>query len=128
MECKLTDAQIKNTKPAARDKKLYDGGNLYVLIRPGGSKLWRYDYRLNGRRNTISFGIYPDVTLKEARERHKAARSSVRAGIAPTGVRPQANTEPRFRDVSDEWVTSRRSSLSAGHIRTIESRLRRDIC
>lgn len=66
---KLTDVLVKNTKAANKRQTLFDGGGLYLAIEPSGSKLWRMKYRFNGKEKLLSFGKYPDVGLKEARER-----------------------------------------------------------
>jgi hypothetical protein len=64
----LTDSAIRNAKPKEKNYKLADGGGLYLLITPKGGKWWRLDYRFNGKRKTLSMGVYPDVSLKSARE------------------------------------------------------------
>ena len=63
----LTDTAIRNTKPAADPIKLFDAGGLYLLINPTGSRLWRMKYRVHGREKTLSFGPYPDLSLRAAR-------------------------------------------------------------
>ena len=67
---KLTATAVKNAKPGTKSRKLSDGGGLYLLVDTKGSKLWRYDYRFAGKRKTLALGIYPEVSLKEAREAH----------------------------------------------------------
>ncbi|KGP23243.1 hypothetical protein NY68_17850 [Xanthomonas citri pv. fuscans] len=66
-------------------QKLRDGGGLYLLLRPDGAKWWRWDYRrpVTSKRNTLSLGTYPDVSLATARERHAAARKLLAEGIDP---------------------------------------------
>jgi len=54
--------------------KLTDGGGLFLLVQPSGSKWWRYKYRFAGKRKLLAIGAYPDVSLKDARERHSEAR------------------------------------------------------
>jgi len=81
----LTDATIRKTKPSGTDLKLRDGHGLYLLLRPNGARWWRWDYRrpVTAKRNTLSLGTYPDVSLAEARERHAAARKLLAAGVDP---------------------------------------------
>ena len=70
----LTDIAIRKTKPAEKPTKLTDGGGLYLLLNPNGSRWWRLDYRYGGKRKTLSMGVYPDVGLKDARNRRDEAR------------------------------------------------------
>ncbi len=79
----LTDVAIRLSKPAPADRKLSDGGGLYLLVKPNGSKLWRLAYRFDGRQKTLAIGPYPTVSLAGAR----AARDEPRR--ASTGRRPQ---------------------------------------
>ena len=70
----LTDAAIKKPKPVDKPTKLADGGGLYLLLNPNGSRWWRFDYRFDGKRKTLSMGVYPDTSLKLAREKRDDAR------------------------------------------------------
>ena len=81
----LTPSQVANAKPQAKPYKLRDERGLYLLAQPNGSKWWRFDYRRPGTspRNTLSLGTYPDVSLKQARERRDAARKLIADGIDP---------------------------------------------
>lgn len=81
----LTDTAIRKAKPGPKPVKLRDGGGLYILINPDGSRWWRWDYRrpVTGKQNTLSFGTYPEVSLADARERRAEARRQVAAGIDP---------------------------------------------
>jgi len=89
----LTVKEIDAAKPREKPWKLHDERGLYLEIKPTGSRLWRFKYSLNGRENRISFGAYPDVPLKLARERRELARQSVAAGIDPSAARKQAKLE-----------------------------------
>jgi integrase len=81
----LSDAKIRKAKPGEKSPiKLVDGGGLYVWIAPqSGAKSWRFDYRLFGKRKTLTIGRYPEITLAEARAAHLAARSLVEKNIDP---------------------------------------------
>jgi integrase len=85
----LTNTQIKNAKPKDKQYKLSDQGGLSLMIRPTGSKAWKYDYRLDGKRLTHTIGTYPETSLAEAREAHIAARRLVQAGTNPTSAKNQ---------------------------------------
>ena len=67
---KLTDSEIKAAKPKEKPFTLPDGHGLVLLVQPSGAKWWRYRYRFNGTARMLSIGVYPDVTLKEARNEH----------------------------------------------------------
>jgi len=71
---KLTDGAIRKAKPKAKSYKMADGGGLFLLVQPSGGKLWRYKYRIAGKEKLLSLGVYPDVSLKIAREDHADAR------------------------------------------------------
>ena len=80
---KLTVAEVKAAKAERTPLKLRDGGGLYCLIRPGGGKYWRYDYRFAGKRKTLALGVFPRISLAQARKSHFLARDSLDQGIDP---------------------------------------------
>jgi integrase len=80
---KLTDVQVKNAKPMDKKYKLADGGGLYLLVSPNGSKLWHWKYRVVGKEKLMAFGPYPEVTIAKARDLHSKARKALDAGIDP---------------------------------------------
>jgi len=77
----------QGAKPSGKPQKLTDGGGLYLLLNPNGSRWWRFDYRFAGKRKTLSMGVYPDTGLKEARESRDAARKLLAAGGTPARQR-----------------------------------------
>lgn len=79
----LTDTAIRKAKPGARTIKLSDSGGLQLHVHPKGSKYWRLAYRYDGKQKSLSFGVYPEVSLAEARRRREAARSLLRDGKDP---------------------------------------------
>ncbi len=83
----VTDATLKATKAGPRPQKISDGGGLFLLIQPGGAKLWRWSYRFGGKQRTISFGSYPATTLAEARGQREAAKKLLKGGIDPSAQR-----------------------------------------
>ena len=83
----LTDTKIRNAKPGAAAYRLTDTGGLYLQISPSGGKLWRWNYRYNGKQKTMPFGKYPEVTLAMVRERHVAARIELAKGNDPMAQR-----------------------------------------
>jgi hypothetical protein len=70
----LTDTAIRNAKPKDKAYKVADSQGLYLLVNPGGSKLWRIKYRMNGTERKLSLGAYPEITLAKARTARDAAR------------------------------------------------------
>ncbi len=106
----LTDLSVRNAAPKGSQYKVSDSGGLYLLVRPDGARYWRMDYRLSGRRGTLAFGVYPDVSLADAREKREIAKKQLAAGIDPAVQRKLdkiAAAETRkhtFRVVADEWI------------------------
>ena len=79
----LTDPAIRKAKAQDKPFRFFDGGGLYLEVSPSGGKLWRWKYRFAGVEKRLSLGVYPDVSLKDARERHTEARRQLSAGIDP---------------------------------------------
>jgi hypothetical protein len=82
--CVLNATEIRKAKPKAAAYQLTDGLGLFLWVTPAGSKLWRWKYRHGGVQKTLSYGMYPDVSLEAARERHAAARKLLSDGIGQT--------------------------------------------
>lgn len=78
---KLTQKQIEAAKADGKQSKLADGGGLYLLLHPNGSKYWRMRYRHGGCEKTLALGVYPAVSLKQARELARAVRAQTAAGM-----------------------------------------------
>jgi integrase len=83
----LTDTALRNTKPEAKDKRLNDGSGLYLLIKTNGAKWWRFDYSLEGKRKTLSLGVYPATGLADARRKAEEVRTNVANGTDPSNTR-----------------------------------------
>ncbi len=105
----LTTTAINAAKPRTKPYKMTDGLGLYLLVMPTGGRLWRMNYRFDGRQKTLSFGNYPDVSLAKARERRTVARESFADGLDPTEVRKakareaKAKSEETFKAIGEEW-------------------------
>jgi integrase len=116
----LTAAAIKSAKPEAVQFKLTDSGGLHLLVRPNGGRYWRMNYRFNGKHKTLAFGVWPDVTLADARAKRDAARRLIASGVDPAAKAKQdkvaasvaaANT---FEAVAKELLAkTEREGLSA---------------
>ena len=123
----LTATQLKH----AQSGRLTDGQGLYILVKERGKGWWRFDYRFQGKRKTLSMGVYPDVSLSEARQRRDDARQQVARGIDPSHSR-HAEKAARagrnsFEAVAREWFTKRQQGWSKGHADRIIRRLERDV-
>jgi integrase len=127
----LTDTNIRKAKPRVKAFKLFDGGGLYLEINPAGGKWWRWKYRHGGKEKRLSFGVYPDVSLKAAREKRDATRRQLAAGIDPGHARraervAQAGAES-FEAIAREWHTKFSPSWVASHGDRILRRLEKDL-
>ena len=80
----LNDRQISNLRPSEKPFKVSDGGGLFIQVTPTGGKLWRMAYRYNGAQKLLSFGTYPATSLALAREKRKAAKKIIAAGVDPS--------------------------------------------
>lgn len=80
----LTVTECRNASPGDRAVKLFDGGGLFLLVLPTGSKSWRLKYRFGGKEKQLTFGLFPDVSLAEARQLREDARRDLRAGLDPS--------------------------------------------
>ena len=116
----LSDTAARGAKPKDRPFKLADEKGLYLLIKTAG-KYWRFDYRYEGKRRTLALGVYPEVSLKAARETRDVARKQLAAGIDPGGSRKAAKAARRGEDPSSfeviarEWIEKRRKAWTPGH-------------
>ena len=121
----LTDTRIKAAKPTDKVYKIYDADGLYIEVPPTGSKRWRFKYRINGKEKRISLGIYPEIGLKDAREKRDEARKQVAAGRDPSVIKNKtAYAEKTFQHIADEWVALHRATWAPRHTETVEQRLR----
>ena len=80
---KLTELTIKQAKPREKEYKISDGGGLYLLVHPRGSKYWRFDFRFFGKQKSSSFWVWPEISLADARITRSEARKKIKDGINP---------------------------------------------
>ncbi len=111
----LTDTAIRAAKPTEKQQKLFDGSGLYLLVFPSGSKVWRYKYHFRGREKLISLGAYPDVSLKEAREKASDSRKMLGNGKDPSAERQYSKQQHRntFKIIALEWHGKQAPAWSA---------------
>lgn len=105
----LTDIKVKSAKPTEKAYKLTDGGGMYLLVKPNGSKYWRLKYRFVGKEKMLSIGVYPDISLADARQKRDEARKVLAAGGDPGEVKKadklaqKLSTENTFEAIAREW-------------------------
>jgi integrase len=128
----LTDIKIKNAKPKSVPYKLFDGGGLFVLVAPTGGKLWRLKYRLGGKEKILALGVYPDVSLKDARLKRDATKEQLARGIDPGEQKKEAKAQAvaiardealTFDAVAREWFAKKTGHLTPGYRKQLASRL-----
>jgi hypothetical protein len=83
----LSDRQLRDkAKPADKPFKLFDGHGLFLLVKPNGSRYWRMQFKFKNKAKLLAFGVYPAVSLREARDKRDDARKLLRNGIDPSAV------------------------------------------
>jgi len=129
----LTDTQIRKAKPSQKTQRLFDGGGLYLEISPKGGKWWRLKYRFGGKEKRFSLGVYPDISLKDARERRDEARKLLANKVDP-GEHRKAKKAVKdeqaansFEVIAREWYAKHSPNWSLSHGARIIRRLERDI-
>src|SRR5437016_13400237 len=85
----LTDRAIRNAKPADKPIRLFDGGGMYLEIARSGGKWWRFKYRFGGKEKRLSLGVFPDTTIRDARDARDEARKLLAKGIDPSAQRKE---------------------------------------
>ncbi|EJA7672486.1 tyrosine-type recombinase/integrase, partial [Escherichia coli] len=129
----LNDMQIRRAKPEAKAYTLGDGQGLSLLVEPNGSKSWRFRYRYAGKPKMISLGVYPTITLAEARARRDEARKIVAEGKNPSEVRKEQKlalriqSENAFEKIAREWHQMKSAKWSAGYASDIIEAFQNDI-
>jgi integrase len=129
----ITDTAIRNAKTVDKPVKLYDGQGMFVLVTPAGGKWWRFRYRFDGKEKLLSLGTYPDISLKDARERREAARKLIAQGIDPGAERKAEKAAVAalagncFESICREWLEQRKSTVDpAQHVKTL-ARMQNDV-
>jgi len=130
----LTDTEVRNAKPKEKAYRLTDGDGLYLEVLPTGGKSWRFKYRFAGQEKRMVFGLWPEVGLKDARQRRNDARALVAAGADPGGQRRQEQEDQKaqahetamtFERVAREWHSKQVGTWSEEHAQKVVGRLER---
>lgn len=109
----LSDTTVRAAKPRDSQYKLFDEGGLFLIVKPAGGKLWRLKYRHGGKEQQLSIGVFPDVSLKEARRRRDKARQQIAEGLSPSFEKKRAaiaasvTAANTFKAVADEFIAKR---------------------
>ena len=115
----ITDIAIRKVKPQSKAVRMFDGGGMYLEITPTGGKWWRLKYRIAGKEKRLSLGVYPEVSLAEARTRRDDARRMLRDGVDPSEARKsekrqqQLNAGNSFAMIAREWIDHRSDKWEA---------------
>jgi integrase len=114
----LTTTEVKNYKPESKMYKKPDGKGLWLIIKPNGTKSWRYDFKYGNKNLSMSFGIYPEIGLKEAREKREESRQLLANNINPISAKriKKASESLTLQNVVDEWIDLRKKSSSEATI------------
>jgi integrase len=129
----LTDIQCRNANPREKAYKLYDRDGLHLEVTAKGSKYWRLKYRYGGKEKRLYIGVYPEISLLEARERVVVSRRQLREGIDPGEVKRETKQLAKytaaqtFELVAREWYEVNRLSWSDSHAKNIIYRLEKDV-
>ncbi|EHJ4150147.1 integrase arm-type DNA-binding domain-containing protein [Enterobacter hormaechei] len=127
----LTDTKVRSAKPEAKEYSLVDGDGMFLLIHPNGSKYWRFRFRFGGKQHLMAFGVYPETSLADARQKRDEARKLVAAGIDPREHKralkeEQAKEVITFESVARDWHASNQKwsdSHSARVLKSLEDNL-----
>ena len=133
----LTELSIKQAKPKEKQYKLTDGEGMYLRVYPNGSKYWQLQYWFDEKQKILSLGVWPDVSLKEAREERFEARKKIKVGIDPNDKRKESLEAQKiyfekekeretttFRIIAEEWLSRQSVLWTERHSRGVQNSLK----
>lgn len=129
----LTDSKVRAAKAADKAFKLTHERGLYLVVQPQGSKLWRFDFRFEGKRKTLALGRYPDVSLSKAKDDLDTARKLLASGTDPSAARREKKAADRaraqytFEAIAREWFANFSPGWAKTHAEKIIRRFERDV-
>ncbi|WP_299772395.1 tyrosine-type recombinase/integrase [uncultured Pseudoteredinibacter sp.] len=122
----LVDVQVREARSREKDYKLADGEGMYLLVKKGGQKYWRLDYRFHGKRKTLALGVYPRTSLKSAREKRQEAKLLLDGHKDPSAVKRQEKFSRQldcFEDVARQWWLHQKGLWTENHAKRVLKRL-----
>ncbi|AJC64952.1 tyrosine-type recombinase/integrase [Dickeya zeae] len=121
----LTDVKVRTAKPSDKQYKLTDGNGMHLLVHPNGSKYWRLQYRFGGKQKMLALGVYPDVSLADARARRDEARKLLANGTDPGDKKKSDKVEQSealtFKEVAIEWHATNKKWSQEHSYRVLKS-------
>lgn len=129
----LTDTACRQAKGRDKPYKLTDGGGLYLHVMPDGRKYWRMAYRFDGRQKTLAIGVYPAISLADARRTQAEAKATLASGQDPSATKQQAKAKVgrpeviTVADIARDWFDKQTVKWSDGHALRLKGRLEQDI-
>jgi len=130
----LTDKEIKSLKPKEKTYRVFDGGGLHIEVSPKGQKWWRLKYRLDGKEKRISLGVYPSISLSEARKKRELLKEQIAQGIDPSKERKEAKqtrinldtkNQRTLKAISEDYIdhVEAKGKLSESHFKRQKRRV-----
>jgi len=129
----LTAKEVQNAKPAPKLYRMFDTNGLYLEVNPAGGRYWRYKYKFMGKERRLAFGVFPEVSLSEAREKRDQARKTLVGGVDPseqkkaTKLAAMVNAATTFELVGREWYANQKEAWAEKHGANILRRLEADV-
>lgn len=129
----LTARQVETAKPKEKDYKLSDERGLFLLVKTSGARYWRMKYRIAGKEKKLSIGVYPEVTLADARLKRDEARKVIAEGGDPSEKKQleklsrKISVENTFKTIAMEWHTYKSASWSEDYAESVLEALGKDI-
>lgn len=129
----LADISARSAKPAEKPFKLSDEKGLFLLVKPNGTKLWQHKYRIDGKEKLLSYGVYPETSLKDAREKRDGARKLIAEGIDPSAHKKAAKAAKdaaaanSLEAICREWLNHRKSEIAPAQILKATARMENDV-
>ncbi|MFJ5360451.1 tyrosine-type recombinase/integrase [Pectobacterium sp. CHL-2024] len=129
----LTDVKVRSAKPEDKAYKLTDGEGMHLMVHPNGSKYWRLQYRFDGKQKTLALGVYPEITLSEARQRRDEAKRQIATGTDPSEQKKvdkqlrQTLVDNTFKAIALEWHEYKRPNWSKGYAEDLMEAFENDI-